>query len=256
MPREASLSASMEDYLEAIANIQQNKRVVRVRDIAKYLKVKMPSVSGALKGLVKKNLVSHESYEYVELTGQGQQLAEEVAHKHEVLRRFLSEILGLDTKTAETDACQMEHAVGDKTLERLVKFIEFVDACPKDGPGCLKQFRRAVETGDFNIVCPFEGDAEIHSDDDAQTVKLEEDKKIVNEQPLNQLKPGMKGTITKVLGRGHIHRRILDMGVGRGAIVEVDKIAPLGDPIDIKVRGYHLSLRKEEAANIFVEVID
>jgi len=244
----------MEDYLEAIANIQQKKRVVRVRDIAKYLKVKMPSVSGALKGLVKKNLVSHESYEYVELTKQGQQIAEEIMHRHEVLRRFLSEILGLDAKMAETDACQMEHAVGNETLERLVKFIGFVDACPKGGLECLKQFRRAVREGASNIVCLLEDDAEIHSDDDAQTVKSKEGKKRVNEQRLNQLKPGMKGTITKVKGSGQVHRRILDMGVVSGTTVEVEKIAPLGDPIDIKIKGYHLSLRKREAENIFVEV--
>lgn len=71
---------------------------------------------------------------------------------------------------------------------------------------------------------------------------------------LQELKPGEKGKIIKISGEGSIHRRILDMGLVKDAELEVERIAPLGDPIEIKVKGYHLSLRKEEASNIYVEV--
>ena len=73
-------------------------------------------------------------------------------------------------------------------------------------------------------------------------------------RPLSEMKPKERGTITKVGGRGAIRRRILDMGVVAGTEVEVERVAPLGDPIAIKIRGYRLSLRKEEAANVQVEV--
>ncbi|MFC1871540.1 ferrous iron transport protein A [Chloroflexota bacterium] len=73
-------------------------------------------------------------------------------------------------------------------------------------------------------------------------------------KPLSELEPREKGIIIKVGGRKSVHRRILDMGVVSGTPVEVQRVAPLGDPIEIKVRGYNLSLRKEEAANILVEV--
>jgi Fe2+ transport system protein FeoA len=73
-------------------------------------------------------------------------------------------------------------------------------------------------------------------------------------KPLNELKPKEKGKIIKVGGGGALRRRSLDMGVIPGAEVEVERVAPFGDPIEIKIKGYHLSLRKEEAANIFVEV--
>jgi len=73
-------------------------------------------------------------------------------------------------------------------------------------------------------------------------------------KPLNELKPGEKGKIVKVGGKGSIHRRILDMGVVSGVQVEVQRVAPLGDPIEIRVKGYNLTLRKEEAANIQVEL--
>jgi len=72
---------------------------------------------------------------------------------------------------------------------------------------------------------------------------------------LSELKPKERGTIVKVGGDGPVHRRILDMGVVPGTEVEVVKVAPLGDPVDLLIRGYHLSLRKEEAKKIFVEKV-
>jgi Fe2+ transport system protein FeoA len=73
---------------------------------------------------------------------------------------------------------------------------------------------------------------------------------------LAEMRPKERGRIAKVGGSGHVHRRILDMGVVPDAEVEVERIAPLGDPIEIKIKGYHLSLRKEEAAQVHVEVAE
>jgi ferrous iron transport protein A len=72
---------------------------------------------------------------------------------------------------------------------------------------------------------------------------------------LGEMEPLEKGRIVKVGGSGAIRHRLLDMGVVVGSEVEVKRVAPLGDPVEIKVRGYDLALRKEEAANIKVEVI-
>jgi Fe2+ transport system protein FeoA len=72
---------------------------------------------------------------------------------------------------------------------------------------------------------------------------------------LNELKRGEKGKIVKVSGKGGVHRRLLDMGLVSGSDIEMERVAPLGDPIEIKVKGYNLSLRKEEAASIQVEVV-
>ncbi|RLC60365.1 MAG: ferrous iron transport protein A [Chloroflexi bacterium] len=71
---------------------------------------------------------------------------------------------------------------------------------------------------------------------------------------LNELKKGEKGKIVKIGGSGSVHRRLLDMGLVSGSDIEMQRVAPLGDPIEIKVKGYNLSLRKEEAASIQVEV--
>jgi len=71
---------------------------------------------------------------------------------------------------------------------------------------------------------------------------------------LSELKPKEKGKVVKVGGKGGVYRRILDMGVVSGTLVEVQRVAPMGDPIEIRVKGYNLTLRTEEAANIQVEI--
>lgn len=73
------------------------------------------------------------------------------------------------------------------------------------------------------------------------------------EKTLKDLKPGENGIVLMVKGKGFVRKRILDMGVVRGSSVYVEKIAPLGDPIEIKIKGYNLSLRKEDAGNIILE---
>jgi Fe2+ transport system protein FeoA len=73
---------------------------------------------------------------------------------------------------------------------------------------------------------------------------------------LSELKPGEKGQIQKVAGVGPVKRRIADMGVTKGSLVEVVRVAPMGDPMDVRIKGYHLSLRKEEAADIAVKKVE
>jgi len=69
----------------------------------------------------------------------------------------------------------------------------------------------------------------------------------------NQMKAGQGGTIVKVSGASVLRRRLLEMGINRGTHVYVEKYAPLKDPLELVVKGYHISLRVEEAANILVE---
>lgn len=71
---------------------------------------------------------------------------------------------------------------------------------------------------------------------------------------LKELKPGQKGKVSSIGTTGPIKRRIMDMGVTPGVEIKVVKVAPLGDPVEVNVRGYELSLRKEEAAHIQVEI--
>ena len=122
------LSNSMEDYLEAISKLQREKNYVRVKDIAKEMKVRMPSVTGALKALTDRNLVRHEKYEYVELTEDGIKIADEIKRRHDLISKFLTHILKIDPEIAEKDACKIEHSVSPITVERLIKLVESMDS--------------------------------------------------------------------------------------------------------------------------------
>ena len=134
------LSDSMQDYLEAISTLKQKKNYVRVKDIAKEMKVRMPSVTGALKTLTERNLVRHEKYEYVELTEDGIKIAEEVKRRHELISRFLTHVLKIDMEIAERDACKIEHSVSPITIERLVKLVERIETCPERASRCFMDF--------------------------------------------------------------------------------------------------------------------
>ena len=113
----------MEDYLEAIFELDKNRRAVRVKDVAKKLEVTMPSVNGALKTLEAQGLIIHEKYDYIELTDTGMTQASKIASKHHVIYIFLKEFLGVDADTAEKEACRIEHVLCTDTIERLEKYL-------------------------------------------------------------------------------------------------------------------------------------
>lgn len=142
------LSSNMEDYLEAIASLKKKEGVARVRDISRLLAVKSSSVNAALGTLSKKGLVRHEKYGYVNLTSIGEKIASNVQRKHDLLLKFLTEILNISDSEALQDACRMEHAISSKTFDRLTKFIQFVETGLDGGrPQWLKSFKHFLKTG-------------------------------------------------------------------------------------------------------------
>ena len=71
-------------------------------------------------------------------------------------------------------------------------------------------------------------------------------------KPLSELHPGDAAVVSQVLAQGRIRQRLLEMGFIRGAELRVEKLAPLGDPMELVIKGYHLSLRREESQCILV----
>ncbi|NCC25592.1 MAG: metal-dependent transcriptional regulator [Deltaproteobacteria bacterium] len=142
-----ALTSTMEDYLEAIYDIGNEKRVVRVKDIAEKLGVRMPTVTSMLKTLDSRGLIEYEKYGYIDLTSKGESVGQDIHRKHEILFRFLTGILKIDPVTADEEACKVEHALGEETLCTLVKFMEFIQACPRLGDDWLKNFEKFKEHG-------------------------------------------------------------------------------------------------------------
>lgn len=212
MVKSVQLSASLEDYLEAISCVISEKGGVRAKDIARRLGVKAGSVTGALQALSGKKLINYAPYEVITMTSEGLQKARQIIRRHEVLKDFFVDVLGVEEKIADEGACKLEHDIPKIIFERLTEFVE--------------NFKKDQIMTDST-----------------------------NEVTLAEMKPKEKGTVLKMNQRGSVTKRLADMGIGRGALIEVERVAPLGDPIDIKVRGYHLSLRKEEADAIILSTI-
>lgn len=134
------LTMVMEDYLEAIFDLDQEKKVVRVKDIAKRMDVKMPTVSSMLKTLGERGLVHYEKYEYIELTKNGAKIGKEMRRRHGILNEFLTTILKINPVDADEEACKMEHALTPSTLDSLTDFMEFIQTCPRAGESWLEHF--------------------------------------------------------------------------------------------------------------------
>ena len=119
------VSASLEDYLEAILHIVDAKQVARARDIVDRLGVHNSSVTQALRVLSEKGLVNYIPYDAVTLTDDGRRIACDVAQRHQALRQFLVEVLGIPLERAEVEACRLEHAVSGQVTRRIMKLLAF-----------------------------------------------------------------------------------------------------------------------------------
>jgi len=150
-------TASMEDYLEAIANLGGWRKVVRVKQISEMLGVKMPSVTSALKKLSEQELVEHERYGHIKLTPQGDKVAHDVIRRHNSLTRFFAQALGINQETAETDACKIEHIISPLSMERLAKFVEFIEACPLGKANLPSRYKYYLEHGELPQDCSNKG---------------------------------------------------------------------------------------------------
>jgi DtxR family Mn-dependent transcriptional regulator len=245
-----SLTASLEDYIEAIFHIIAEKQAVKPKDIAKRLKVSNSSVTGALRSLAEKELINYAAYDVISLTPAGKIAAKDVIRRHEVLRDFFVKVLAIEEQAADKAACQMEHWIPKAILERFIQFAEFVEICPRGGTKWIAGFGYYCNQGNTQDNC--EKCIELTLEEFRQR-RWDGNHKTAATSKLKDLRPGQKGKVLKINGRGETNQRIVEMGVTTGAVVEVERIAPLGDPIDIKVKGYHLSLRKDEAEGIEIE---
>jgi len=174
---ERPLTSVMEDYLETIFDLDKEKKVVRVKDIAKRMDVKMPTVTSMLKTLNNRGLVHYEKYEYVELTKSGAAIGKEMRRRHRALFRFLTEILRIEGAIADEEACKMEHVLSPSTLESLTDFMEFIQICPRTGESWLRYFEEYRRQGcDFNkcrrkseeFSCEFKSQLDLVCNDEHQ----------------------------------------------------------------------------------------
>jgi DtxR family Mn-dependent transcriptional regulator len=136
------ISASLEDYLEAIYNLSQEGKVARSRDIAQVLGVAPASVSGALKLLNNKDLIDYQPYGYIRMTDKGYQLAKTVVERHNIIMTFFVNVLGVENEEAEQVACKAEHTLGSEIISKLLNFTEFSTFYGDNGVDIPAEFKK------------------------------------------------------------------------------------------------------------------
>ena len=119
----AVMTQSLEDYLEAVYMLIADDRPAQVRDVARMLAVKMPSVVKAIHELKKLGLVTQKPYSNIELTVKGNRVARHVLNRHTLIRSFLMK-LGVSRRNADKDACLMEHILSAETLDKIRIYTE------------------------------------------------------------------------------------------------------------------------------------
>lgn len=117
------LHRSGEDYLETILILQKKKGEVRSVDIARYMGVSKPSVSYAMSTLCKGGFITRDDDNFLYLTDAGKKIAEKIYERHVF---FADQLIaaGVDPKTADADACRMEHAISEEAFERLKNSVK------------------------------------------------------------------------------------------------------------------------------------
>jgi DtxR family Mn-dependent transcriptional regulator len=208
--------------------------------------VKAGSVSPALARLADLGLVRYERREYIELTPPGEAAARRVSSRHELLTRFFSEVLLLPRAVAEQDACTIEHGLSNEAMDRLVRLFEFMRACPVGEQGFLARFHSCPLVQEEAPACDRacgRGDSIVQADGSGATTTM------------FGLRPGQRARILRVEAKGEIRQRLLDMGLLPDVEFELERVAPAGDPIWIRLQGFQLSLRRAEAEAIHVRTL-
>jgi DtxR family Mn-dependent transcriptional regulator len=246
----AKLSASLEDYLETIYHIVHRKGAARPKDIVEELGVNSSSVTGALKALAAKGMINYAPYDIVTLTRDGNSVAEDVVRRHEALRDFFIKVLSIQTDTADDAACKMEHAVPREIVDRLIQFAEYVEVCPRGGSRFIEGFGYYCDSG-----CSVSDCNRCLQDALAGVQQRLSGQDVDRRQPLTieHLEPGQWGRIESVTGSDTTLKRLRSIGITEGEVVTVERVDPQGDSIEVKVKGYHFELRREEAELILVE---
>lgn len=220
------ISSSLEDYLEAIAELVELNGHAHTKDIAERLKIKMPSVTNALQSLASRGLIVYQSHSPVTLTASGALRAAIIRNKHVAMRVFFSEILKLDPEETDDAACKIEHVIGEKVMSRLVFLAEAITS--RQDCESLRSF--------LDEIMP-----QLHSDEDDELI------------PLSELDEGQRAIVGLVSDSLKGKKKFAELGLVRGTLLQMEGRAPFGDLLRIKVLCCSLSLRAKDASQIWVK---
>jgi len=152
------ITHSAAHYLLAVAAFTKSGRAPRAVEIARHLDVSRAAASLQLRNLHDQGLIFFDDHQHIHLTRAGADLVARVASKREVLRVFLSQLLGVSPDTAEVDACKVEHLLSEETGAAMVRLIRFLRSERPAAKAFLTEFR------DLAAQCPHDGRCELCTD--------------------------------------------------------------------------------------------
>ena len=123
-------SANKEDYLRGIYHLMEDGEEVKSVDLADYLHITKPSISGMLQELDKEDLVEYRKYSKLKFTSKGELIAKKLTFKHRIIESFLKNILHIDSENIHEEAHRLEHAFSDEAIEKIKKLV----GNPKEDP--------------------------------------------------------------------------------------------------------------------------
>ena len=228
MKKPEKISSSLEDYLEVIAEIIEQKGHAHTKDIADKLGIKMPSVTNALQTLSAKGFIVYRSHAPVVLTASGTERAAEIRHRHSALKTFCQEILKLNEQESDDTACKMEHVVGSHVMSRFVFLTESImthESCSR--------FRDYLNNTMPKIAVDDQNDDLIS---------------------LDQLPVGKTAVVMKISSTLRGAKKFADLGLIQGTFLTMEGSSPFGDLIRFSIMGSSLSMRAKDAAYIWVRL--
>src|SRR5271157_14244 len=179
MPQE-----QVEEYLEAIYDLESRDGSAKTTAIAKCVKVAPASVTEVLKNLSEKGFVQYEPYRGATLTEEGKKIAQTIKRRHRLLEVFLTNVLHLNQEKVHDEACRMEHTLSEETENALCRMLDAPAQCPHGSPisPCNKGVGSCAE-------CDGAGTADVPV--------ATRDRKII---PITELEPDQKGRIAFIRG--------------------------------------------------------
>ncbi len=233
------ISGKLEDYLEAIWEILRTSRVARVRNIAEAMEVRPATVTTAMKRLAERGLISYEKREYIELTDRGRELAMSTKARHRLLARFFHGVLGVESETAQRDACLMEHHLSVECMEKLTGFFEQLLLCPVPLQSVVSRIKECSSGGiDSKAICPLTGTPEPPS---AHTAPL---------RFLTDLDSDETATVVQVLDTTDRRIDLLEMGFLPGSEIRLLRKGAHGHPCAVLLDGYEVEIPETDSGCI------
>jgi len=232
-----ALSENIEEYLETLYKLSQEKKLVSTSSISRELRIAPASATQMLQKLAKMGFVNYSPYKGVKLTMKGYMIAEKIIRKHRLLERFLHDMLKLKQEKIHRQACEMEHALSDDAERALCQLLNRPSHCPDKNP--IPPCNLKFETCDECLK---------RKEDDIEEIGLRDQ----NLLSLPQIKEMGKGKVSFIRGDYKFLEDVMNMGITIGTLIKVLKKTPQIGSVEIEVNGSRIVLEKNIAENIFV----